>query len=104
MDDRSASILELKALSVPQEHYDVAVLGGGLAGLTVALQIKRARPETRVLVTDKRTEPAPEAAFKVGESSVEIGVDYYREIAQALEQLPGIEEMDLEARGAVVAG
>ena len=25
-------------------------------------------------------------------------------LAQALEQLPGIEEMDLEARGAVVAG
>jgi hypothetical protein len=33
-----------------------------------------------VLVTDKRTEPAPEAAFKVGESSVEIGAYYYREM------------------------
>ena len=26
MDDRSASMLELKALRVPQGHYDVAVL------------------------------------------------------------------------------
>ena len=80
MDDRSASMLELKALHVPHGHYDVAVLGGGLAGLTMAIQLKRARPETRVLVTDKRTEPAPEAAFKVGESSVEVGAHYYREV------------------------
>ena len=80
MEDRSASMLELKALRVPHGHYDVAVLGGGLAGLSMAMQIKRTRPETRVLVTDKRTEPAPEAAFKVGESSVEVGAHYYREV------------------------
>ena len=80
MEDRSASVLELKALRVPSGHYDVVVLGGGLAGLTVAIQIKKQRPETRVLVTDKRSEPAPEAAFKVGESSVEVGAHYYREV------------------------
>jgi flavin-dependent dehydrogenase len=80
MEDRSASMLELKSLRVPHGQYDVAVLGGGLAGLSIALQLKRMRPETRVLVTDKRSEPAPEAAFKVGESSVEIGAYYYREV------------------------
>jgi flavin-dependent dehydrogenase len=80
MQDRSASMLELKALHVPNGHYDVAVLGGGLAGLSIAMQIKMQRPDTRVLVTDKRTEPAPEAAFKVGESSVEVGAHYYREV------------------------
>src|ERR1700756_5478582 len=79
-DDRSASMLELMAIDAPHGHYDVAILGGGLAGLTIALQLKRERPDTRVLVTDKRTEPAPEAAFKVGESSVEIGAHYYREV------------------------
>jgi flavin-dependent dehydrogenase len=80
MPERSASMLELKAIDAPQGHYDVAILGGGLAGLTLAIQLKRERPETRVLVTDKRAEPAPDAAFKVGESSVEIGAHYYREI------------------------
>jgi flavin-dependent dehydrogenase len=80
MEDRSASMLELKSLHVPHGHYDVAILGGGLAGLSMAMQLKRSRPDTRVLVTDKRTEPAPEAAFKVGESSVEVGAHYYREV------------------------
>ena len=80
MEDRSASMLELKSLHVPNGHYDVAILGGGLAGLSMALQLKLTRPDTRVLVTDKRTEPAPEAAFKVGESSVEVGAHYYREV------------------------
>lgn len=80
MPERSASMLELKAIDAPGGRYDVAILGGGLAGLSLALQLKRERPETRVLVTDKRTEPAPEAAFKVGESTVEIGAHYYRDV------------------------
>ena len=28
-------------------QYDVVILGGGLAGLSLALQLKQARPETR---------------------------------------------------------
>lgn len=61
----------------PDERYDVAILGGGLAGLTLALQLKRARPDTSVFVAEKRKGPAPEAAFKVGESTLEIGAHYF---------------------------
>jgi flavin-dependent dehydrogenase len=78
-DERSASMFEVKALREPKDRYDVAILGGGLAGLMLALQLKRSRPDTSVLVADKRTEPAPEAAFKVGESTVEVGAYYFRE-------------------------
>ncbi len=39
---------------LPDEAYDVAVLGGGLAGLALGLQLKRARPDTKVLVAEKR--------------------------------------------------
>src|SRR6478752_2757229 len=60
--------------------YDVAILGGGLAGLTLALQIKKSRPATRILVIDKQTHPVPEAAHKVGESTVEIAAHYLRDI------------------------
>jgi flavin-dependent dehydrogenase len=55
---------------------DVIILGGGLAGLTLAVQLKQRRPETSVLVLEKAAHPAPEAAHKVGESSVEIGAHY----------------------------
>lgn len=103
-DDRSASMLELKAIDAPHGHYDVAVLGGGLAGLTIALQLKLERPETRVLVTDKRAEPAPEAAFKVGESSVEIGAYYYREMIGMRDHLEKFQQRKLGLRFFLPAG
>jgi flavin-dependent dehydrogenase len=59
------------------ESYEVAILGGGLAGLTVAHQIKQARPETSIFVAEKREGPAREAAFKVGESTQEISCEYF---------------------------
>jgi flavin-dependent dehydrogenase len=59
---------------------DVLIAGGGLAGLTLARQLKRGAPGLRLLVIEKRTHPAPEAAHKVGESSVEIGAHYFRHI------------------------
>jgi flavin-dependent dehydrogenase len=60
------------------QRVDVAIVGGGLAGLTLALQLKRRRPATSVLVVERRPGPAPEAAFKVGESVAEIGAHYLR--------------------------
>lgn len=58
-------------------RYDVVITGGGLAGLTLARQLRQEDPDIRVLVAEKRAHPAPEAAFKVGESSVEIGAHYF---------------------------
>jgi flavin-dependent dehydrogenase len=85
MTDRGASQFEIKAIRAPkaarapESHYDVAILGGGLAGLTLSLHLKRERPETSVLLVEKRETPPPEAAFKVGESTVEVGAYYFRE-------------------------
>jgi flavin-dependent dehydrogenase len=68
-------------------RYDVAILGGGLAGLTLALQLKRERPETSVLVVEKREGPAPEAAFKVGESTLDLSAWYFGEVLELKDHL-----------------
>ncbi len=60
--------------------YDVAILGGGMAGLTLALHLKQTRPETSVVVIEKQEHPVPEAAHKVGESTVEIAAHYLRDV------------------------
>jgi 2-polyprenyl-6-methoxyphenol hydroxylase-like FAD-dependent oxidoreductase len=62
------------------DQYDVAILGGGMAGLTLALQLTKARPTTSILIIEKQKHPVPEAAHKVGESTVEIAAHYLRDV------------------------
>lgn len=58
---------------------DVVIVGAGLAGLTLALQLRRTLPALSVTVLDRRKHPAPETTFKVGESMVEVSSWYLRE-------------------------
>src|SRR5258707_13000650 len=67
-------------MSDSRGDFDVAILGGGLAGLTLGLQLKAARPETSIVIAEKRVGPAPEAAFKVGESTVEVSTQYFANV------------------------
>ena len=62
------------------ESYDVVILGGGLAALTLGIQLKQERPQTAIAVIEKREGPAPEAAFKVGESTVELSAQYFANV------------------------
>ncbi len=84
---RASSIVEIAPVRAPDARYDVAILGGGLAGLTLAIQLKEARPETSVLVLEKREGPAPLAAFKVGESTVSAGAHYFAEVVGMREHM-----------------
>ncbi len=63
-----------------REKYDVLIIGGGLAGLTLALQLKQAKPDLSTLVLEKRQHNAPAATHKVGESLSEMGSSYLREV------------------------
>ncbi len=56
---------------------DVLIMGGGLAGLSLAIQLRQRDRGIRVVVIERRTHPVREAAFKVGESTVEIGAHYF---------------------------
>jgi flavin-dependent dehydrogenase len=85
--ERSQSIVEFAPMRAPGDRYDVAILGGGLAGLTLAIQLKQARPETSILVLEKREGPAPLAAFKVGESTVPAGAHYFADVVGMDEHL-----------------
>lgn len=63
-----------------QKNSDVTILGGGLAGLSLALQIRQQLPQARITVLEKRRHPVPEAAFKVGESTVEVAAHYFGDV------------------------
>lgn len=69
------------------KHYDVVIIGGGLAGLCLARQLKLARPQTSILVLERNHFPVPEAAFKVGESTSELGAHYFRDVLGLSEHL-----------------
>jgi len=62
-------------------------MGGGLAGFTLAWQLHRVRPETTILVVEKASFPVPEAAYKVGESTLEMGAFYFSKVLGLKEHL-----------------
>src|SRR5262245_29872346 len=82
-DQRARLVKTLQARrageSADPDRYDVAIMGGGVAGLTLALHLRRARPDARVLVVERQEHPVPETTHKVGESTVEIAAHYLRD-------------------------
>ncbi|MET0702167.1 MAG: tryptophan 7-halogenase, partial [Mycobacterium sp.] len=67
-----------RADSAAPDH-DVCIIGGGVAALTLALEIRGARPATRVLVIEPNAHPVPEITHTVGESTVEVSAHYLRD-------------------------
>jgi len=70
-----------------QTSQDVTILGGGLAGLTLARQLSLARPGTRILIAEASAHPPPTAAHKVGESCVEIGGGWLHDTLELADHL-----------------
>lgn len=63
----------------PATDYDVSIVGGGVAALTLALEIHRARPATRIAIIEPNAHPVPEITHTVGESTVEVSAHYLRD-------------------------
>lgn len=64
-------------------NVDVVICGGGLAGLTLALQLRNLNLEggpPSVCVIERTTRPLKTACHKVGESSVEVSTNYFSEV------------------------
>src|ERR1700761_1542181 len=64
--------------TTPPDH-DVAIVGGGVSALTLALEIRSTRPQTRVLIIEPNPHPVPEVTHTVGESTVEVAAHYLRD-------------------------
>ncbi len=62
------------------DSVDVAILGGGICGLTLALELRQKVPGLSVTVVEKSLHPVTEATHKVGESTVEIQAHYLRDV------------------------
>lgn len=75
---------------VSVDIYDVVICGGGLAGLTLARQIKRELPHVSMLVIEGVTSKSltgQKGALNVGESTIELSAYYLADILGLREYL-----------------
>jgi flavin-dependent dehydrogenase len=69
----------------PNNHYDVVIIGAGLAGLSLARQLLL-YTDKKILLVEKRAQIPPKRQ-KVGESSVQVGGYYFSKVLDLEEHL-----------------
>src|SRR5947208_5360693 len=67
------------------DHYDVIIVGAGLAGLALSRQLLL-YSDKKILLVDRRTEIPPKKQ-KVGESTVQVSAYYYAKVLDLEEHL-----------------
>ncbi len=64
----------------PDTVWDAIICGAGLAGLTLALQLRQELPSLRIAIVERSRRPLPLASHKVGESNAELSSLYYERL------------------------
>lgn len=59
-----------------QSEYDVIICGAGIAGLTLARQIRKTVPDVSLLLIEGLGDKSRSGAIQVGESTIEISANY----------------------------
>jgi flavin-dependent dehydrogenase len=77
-------------------HFDVVICGAGLAGMGLARQLRIEQPDLTIALLDPQVPPFPDAAWKIGESTVEFGSHYLADYIQLKDNL---EEKHLKKLG-----
>ena len=70
----------------PKQHYDVVIIGAGMAGLTLSRQLLLYTNKS-ILLIDKRMNPPAEAPQKYGESLVQLSGYYLSKVLDLEEHL-----------------
>ncbi len=68
--------MSTSATKSTDNQYEVVIIGAGLAGASLAIQLLQKHPHLKLCIFDKRSYPLKPATCKVGESTVELGAHY----------------------------
>ena len=79
-----------------EEHYDIVIIGAGLAGLSLARQLSMMSDKT-ILVLERQAQIPPDRQ-KVGESLVQVGGYYFSKVLDLEEYLLGEHYMKYNLR------
>jgi flavin-dependent dehydrogenase len=71
---------------VNENHYDVVIIGAGLAGLSLGRQLLLNSSSVRILQLDKRLQ-VPQVGQKVGEATVQVSGYYFSKVLELEEYL-----------------